>query len=164
MGNDSDRERKLRAEARRSRAVLHRTRLAEVEKDPHPIRGAEAISLLTVLSRESWALGGQPLPTYGRADVPIRFVRWERWREESITREGAGTSVASDPRMTTHRISDLPPELARLPEPARVRALAALNDLVAKGVPREEAVGKVRAMAEHDIVERDEVSKVAPRR
>ncbi len=66
--------------------------------------------------------------------------------------------------MTTLRISDLPPELGRLPETARVKALATLNDLFAKGVPRDEAIAKVKALTEHDIVERDEGSKVAPRR
>ncbi len=74
MGREQDRQRELRAEARRKRAVLHRTTLAMVESDLHPIRGAEAVSLVTVLSSESWSLGGQPLPSYARADTPIRFV------------------------------------------------------------------------------------------
>jgi hypothetical protein len=74
MGKDSDRARRERAEARRARAVLRRTHLSAVEADLYPLRGPEAISLVTRLSRESWLLGGRPFPEYRREDAPIRFV------------------------------------------------------------------------------------------
>lgn len=70
----SDTERRLRAERRRERAVLHRLRLGETEPDLSPIRGVEAISLVTQLTRESWSLSGRPWPEYSRAETPYRFV------------------------------------------------------------------------------------------
>ena len=71
----SDAERKARADARRSRIVLHRTTLHEGEKDLDPVSGEEAISLLTTLSRQSWSMSGRPLPSYTRSEIPIAFVR-----------------------------------------------------------------------------------------
>lgn len=70
----SDMERRLRAEERRRRAVLQRVPLGEVEPDLHPVRGAEAISLVTMLTRESWSLSGRPWPQYPRPATPYRFV------------------------------------------------------------------------------------------
>lgn len=70
----TDIERRQRAEQRRQRATIHRARLGEIEPDPHPIRGVEAISLLTRLTRESWALSGRPWPDYKRENTPYRFV------------------------------------------------------------------------------------------
>jgi hypothetical protein len=70
----SDTERRQRAEQRRQRAVINRARLGEVEPDLHPIRGVEAISLVTRLTRESWSLSGRPWPEYTRSETPYRFV------------------------------------------------------------------------------------------
>jgi hypothetical protein len=55
--------------------VLHRTQLEPRERDLHPVRGAEALSLVTILTREAWTLSGRPWPTYTRAEIPIEFVR-----------------------------------------------------------------------------------------
>lgn len=74
----SETDRRLRAEERRRRAVLQRAPLGEVEPDLDPISGAEAISLVTQLTRESWSLSGRPWPQYSRADTPYRFVPWPR--------------------------------------------------------------------------------------
>ncbi|HEX7603104.1 MAG TPA: hypothetical protein VF316_15915 [Polyangiaceae bacterium] len=70
----SEAERRARAEVRRQTAVLHRARLAPVEGDFDPVTGADAVSLSCKLSLESWSATGQPLPTYTRAQIPIRFV------------------------------------------------------------------------------------------
>lgn len=69
-----DEERRRRAAARRERITLRKSRLQPVEADLSPVRGAEAISLVTRLTRESWALAGLPEPTYARAETPIRLV------------------------------------------------------------------------------------------
>lgn len=70
----SDADRTARADARRRRAVLRRTRLERREHDLTPIDGAAALSLVDALTRESWSESGKPLPTYSRTEVPIRFV------------------------------------------------------------------------------------------
>ena len=67
-------DREARALARRRVAVLHKTRLQTNEKDLSPVRGAEAISLVTRLTTESWSLAGLEIPSYRRADTPYRFV------------------------------------------------------------------------------------------
>jgi hypothetical protein len=66
--------RETRAEARRRTTVLHRTTLRAIEEDLDSISGAAALSLVTVLTRESWSESGAPLPTYSRATIPVRFV------------------------------------------------------------------------------------------
>lgn len=66
--------RRRRAEERRRRATLQWAPPGVVEPDPHPVAGAEAISLVTRLTRESWSLSGLPWPEYARADTPYRFV------------------------------------------------------------------------------------------
>ena len=71
----SDAERKVRAEKRRKSATLVRTTLNLQDRDPHPIRGPEAVSLVWRLTRESWSLGGLENPIYNRASIPHRFVR-----------------------------------------------------------------------------------------
>jgi len=71
----SDEERRQRAEERRRRAVLIRTRLGAPEIDLQPIEGPDAISLVTQLTRQSWALSGNPWPTYSRGEIPCRFVQ-----------------------------------------------------------------------------------------
>jgi hypothetical protein len=67
-------DRARRAEARRKSASLHRTRLQRTEVDLDPVSGAAAVALVAQLTRESWSESGLPLPTYTRADIPIRFV------------------------------------------------------------------------------------------
>ncbi len=68
--------RRQRAEARRARAVLYKTSLSPHERDLTPIRGADAVSLVTRLTRESYSLAGLAEPTYTRAEIPCRFVPW----------------------------------------------------------------------------------------
>lgn len=74
MGAADDRRR--RAEERRGRAALHKTTLKAVEADLSGVTGAEAISLLSQLTRESWHAAGREIPGYTRADTPYRFVPW----------------------------------------------------------------------------------------
>jgi len=62
-----------RALARRQSMTLRRVELDDTT-DPEPIHGADAITLLTRLTRESWHLAGLPWPTYTRAETPYRFV------------------------------------------------------------------------------------------
>jgi hypothetical protein len=69
----SELARRQRAEERR-RAVMRFVPLEEVEPDLDPIRGEQAISLVTQLTRESWSLSGRPVPTYTRSETPYRFV------------------------------------------------------------------------------------------
>jgi hypothetical protein len=69
-----DAERRMRAAARRSRAILHRTRLEPTEKDLTPIAGADAISLVASLTRESWSLARREDPMYTRGEIPCRVV------------------------------------------------------------------------------------------
>jgi hypothetical protein len=71
-------DREARAQARRERAVLHKTRLRTREEDLSPVRGAEAISLLTRLSEAAWSFSGLERPTYARRDIPCRFVPFAR--------------------------------------------------------------------------------------
>ena len=70
----ADADRRQRAFARRSRAVLHKTRLSAVEHDLSPICGPEAVSLVQQLTDESWALAGRLQPSYTRENIPYRFV------------------------------------------------------------------------------------------
>jgi hypothetical protein len=66
--------RRQRADARRSRAVLYKTRLSSQERDPAPLCGPDAISLVLHLTRESYSLGGLEEPAYTRDQIPCRFV------------------------------------------------------------------------------------------
>ncbi len=66
--------RRQRAEARRTRAILHRAHLGSHEMDLSPIRGADAIALAVRLTRESYGISGQPEPQYTREQTPYRFV------------------------------------------------------------------------------------------
>ena len=65
--------RKARAKDRRGTTVLHKTRLQAVEHDLSPIDGAEALSLVSRLTIESWSLAGRSMH-YDRAETPYRFV------------------------------------------------------------------------------------------
>lgn len=69
-----DADRRQRAEARRARATLSRGTLERHERDLDPIHGEDAVSLVTVLTRESWSEAGLEIPTYPRSRAPIRFV------------------------------------------------------------------------------------------
>lgn len=55
-----DQERELRAAERRGRAVIRRVSLKDDTPDPDAIQGADAISLVTQLTRASWSLSGRP--------------------------------------------------------------------------------------------------------
>jgi len=74
----SDADRRERAEARRARVTLHRSKLERRERDLNPVWGAEAISLVTQLTRESWSAAGLEFPSYTRAETPVRFVPRQR--------------------------------------------------------------------------------------
>jgi hypothetical protein len=66
-------DRDARARARSRVAVLRKTRLDD-DTDPSPIHGADAVSLVTRLTIESWSLAGLEIPAYRRAETPYRFV------------------------------------------------------------------------------------------
>lgn len=70
----ADEDRRRRAERRRHEATLEKARLSAVERDLHPTRGPEAVSLVTRLTRESWSEAGLEVPAYDRAHTPYRFV------------------------------------------------------------------------------------------
>lgn len=65
-----------RAKARAERMTLRKGRLGEPEADLDPVFGADAISLVSRLTRSSYSLAGRPKPTYTRATIPCRFVPW----------------------------------------------------------------------------------------
>ena len=66
-----------RAKARSERMTLRKARLGEPEADLDPVFGAEAISLVSRLTRSSYSLAGRPTPpSYSRATIPCRFVPW----------------------------------------------------------------------------------------
>lgn len=70
-------DRHKRAELRRHRMVITRCSLEDSGVDPNPTFGAEAISLVTQLTRELWSLSGRSWPDYGRAETPYRFTTLE---------------------------------------------------------------------------------------
>jgi hypothetical protein len=72
MSSDSDR--RLRAEYRRRTAILGRARVGGIEPDPLPISGADALSLVERLTRESWMAAGGSFPEYSRDQIPVAFV------------------------------------------------------------------------------------------
>jgi hypothetical protein len=67
-----------RAKARAERMTLRKGRLGDLEVDLNPVFGAQAISLVQQLTRASYSLAGLETPTYARATIPCRFVRWPR--------------------------------------------------------------------------------------
>jgi hypothetical protein len=67
-------DRKARAAHRLRTAVLHRTVLKRLESDLDPLFGPAAVSLVERLTRESWAVAGNLVPAYPRAQIPVRFV------------------------------------------------------------------------------------------
>ena len=65
-----------RAKLRAQRMTIRKARLGEPDVDIHAVYGAEAISLVRRLTQTSYALAGQPWPTYTRANIPCKFVPW----------------------------------------------------------------------------------------
>jgi hypothetical protein len=63
----------MRAEQRRRTAIVHRSRLGGIEPDPVPVSGAEAVSLVERLTRESWTAAGRDFPRYARGQIPVVF-------------------------------------------------------------------------------------------
>jgi hypothetical protein len=55
--------------------TLHKGHMGQPVDDPNGLFGSEAISLVYRLTRASYAVAGQPLPTYPRDQIPCRFVR-----------------------------------------------------------------------------------------
>jgi len=53
--------------------TVRKTDLAD-DIDPAPVRGEEALSLVTQLSREGWALAALDEPVYSRRETRVRFV------------------------------------------------------------------------------------------
>jgi hypothetical protein len=58
--------------------TLRKMRLGEVEADLSPVFGAAAISLVSQLTRSSYALTRSSAPRYTRASIPCKFVPWPR--------------------------------------------------------------------------------------
>jgi hypothetical protein len=71
----SEHDRRARAEARRVRTVLRRTRVQPREPELDRIRGSAALSLVHRLTLECWSFADRALPAYGRSEIPHRFVR-----------------------------------------------------------------------------------------
>jgi hypothetical protein len=65
--------RRQRAEIRRGTMTLRKTDLAD-DVDPAPVRGEEALSLVTRLTREGWSLAALDEPVYLRREIRVRFV------------------------------------------------------------------------------------------
>jgi glycosyltransferase involved in cell wall biosynthesis len=70
----SETARRARADQRRATATIRRGTLQREELDLSPVRGADAITLVTRLTREAWSLSGSTMPAYTRNSVPWRFV------------------------------------------------------------------------------------------
>ncbi|MBM4362391.1 MAG: hypothetical protein FJ104_06900 [Deltaproteobacteria bacterium] len=66
----------VRAKARGERMTLRKGRLGEPEVDLTPVFGADAISLVTRLTRTSYSLSGRQAAGYARRAIPCRFVPW----------------------------------------------------------------------------------------
>ena len=60
--------------SRKARATLRRTSLHAPDDGSDAVRGEEALSLVTQLTREGWSLAGLPFPDYDRSSIPVRFV------------------------------------------------------------------------------------------
>jgi hypothetical protein len=54
--------------------TLRKSRLQVTEEDISPVRGVEAVSLVSRLTREAWSLSGIEAPSYARRETPWRFV------------------------------------------------------------------------------------------
>jgi hypothetical protein len=62
--------------------VLHKARLGEQDGDGGGVTGAEAVSLVTQLTRHCWALQGETIHPLDRGALPVRFVPWVALRRE----------------------------------------------------------------------------------
>jgi len=62
-----------RAEARRGRLTLTMGRLDEPREDV-AVRGAEAVSLVHMLTMTAWAWSREPLPQLARYELSCRFI------------------------------------------------------------------------------------------
>ena len=80
-------DRQKRAELRRQKMVITKIKGEEIETDPAPVFGVEAMELAAVLSRQAWAFGGRAFPNYERKDIPMRFVRYESDGSDSPKKE-----------------------------------------------------------------------------
>jgi hypothetical protein len=69
-------EAEARAKARSERMTLRKARLGEPEADIDPVFRADAISLVSRLTRSSYSLAGLPTHDNTRATIPCRFVPW----------------------------------------------------------------------------------------
>jgi hypothetical protein len=74
----SDADRRARAQARYSRAILRKTRLQRREGDLTPVKGPDAVALVEQLTAESWSLARLEVPSYTRETIPWRFVPGRR--------------------------------------------------------------------------------------
>jgi hypothetical protein len=61
----------MRPDRRRMTARIVPLRSREASEPPCPPTAAERLALLASLSREAWALTGQPAPSYTRATMPV---------------------------------------------------------------------------------------------
>lgn len=75
--SSEQRARAARAAARRATMVVRKTRLGE-ELDFTPVAGPEALSLVTRLTLECWAMRGEPCPPLDRRTLRVRFVPFEQ--------------------------------------------------------------------------------------
>lgn len=55
-------------------ATLSFSRFGGIERDPQPLSGTEALSLVERLTREGWAAAGRTYPRYPRRQIPVHFV------------------------------------------------------------------------------------------
>ncbi|NOU27971.1 MAG: hypothetical protein HOO96_08705 [Polyangiaceae bacterium] len=75
MGADDDeQQRQLRAEARRARMTVVRTRLGHEPAEPGPF-GLEGMILAAKLSFAAVAFAGQPVARTPRTAIEVRWVR-----------------------------------------------------------------------------------------
>jgi hypothetical protein len=54
--------------------VLSLAPFGGIERDPAPLSGAQALSLVQRLTRESWTAAGRSYPRYPRRQIPVHFV------------------------------------------------------------------------------------------
>lgn len=58
--------------------VVRKTRLGEEDRDLTPVTGPEALSLVTRLTVECWAMRGEPCPPLDRRTLSVRFVPFDQ--------------------------------------------------------------------------------------
>ena len=72
-----DEARQQRAALRQGTMTLLKTRLGAEPADA-TVRGAQAVSLVGQLTLMAWAMAGRSLPTYSRAETPVKWVPQSR--------------------------------------------------------------------------------------